>query len=618
MQAKRLLGMLLAVLLLGGRVALAQVTTGTILGTVSDATGAVVPAATITLKNVETGVSRTMKTDEMGRYRAPQLTLGNFEVAAEAAGFQAEVRSGITLTVGREAVIDFTLQVGAVTERVTVIGEAPLVESTNATVSDLVSEKTMREIPLNGRSFTDLTALQPGVVTDLGVNQTVFSGGGRTVINGARPQQSLYLLDGTDIVSPYQNLAPVSVMNQTLGVDTIREFTVLQNNYGAQYGRAIGGVVNAVTRSGTNTFRGSAFEFLRNSALDAKNFFDRPGKPIPPFQRNQFGATFGGPVVRDHTFFFFSYEALRERLGITDVGTVLSEETRLGQITGCPSGARDCTKEERSITATVPVNPEIVPIINLFPRGNGRYLQNGLQEFLGSRKQPGRENYLMFRVDQRLSDTDSVFGRMTMDNSSKELPAVQFLPDGSHPSLNDRGFYGYFTLEWTRVLSPSLLHIARFGFVRNNNRECHCIGETQKLADEFPNLPRQLQIVPGKPFGGPHIVPGVTFSGGGSNNSIGGELNNPMLFIDNTFDYTDSVRITQGRHSLDLGVNVKRYQQNALISTWSHGQTNWLAPLQNFLTAGTCSGCGGIQQLIVTGVTRPPDNYRGWRQTYGS
>lgn len=617
MAGRNMWSAILACVLLFAGTAVAQVTTGTISGTVADSTGAVVPGATVSLKNVETGVSRTISTDSAGRYTAPQLGLGKYEVTAEAAGFQKAVRSGIELSVGRQAVVDFSLQLGTVAEQVTVTGEAPLIESTNATVADLVSEKTMREIPLNGRSFTDLTQLQPGVVTDLGVIQNVFSGGGRTVINGARPQQSLYLLDGTDIVSPYQNLAPVSVMNQTLGVDTIREFTVLQNNYGAQYGRAIGGVVNAVTRSGTNRVHGSAFEFLRNSALDAKNFFDSPTQKIPPFRRNQFGGTVGGPIVRDHSFFFFSYEGLREQLGITDIATVLSDETRSGRITGCPAGLRDCTPGQRIITSTVTINPSIVPVINLIPRATGRYLQEGVQEYAGTRNQPGGENYYMFRIDHRLSEKDTVFGRMTLDTSHKFQPNFQLFPDGSHPSLNDTGAYGYLTVEWTRVVSPSLLNIARFGFVRNNNRECQCIGETQKLADTFANLPPQLQIVPGEPFGGPQVIPGVTFTNG-ANNFLGGDLNAPMRFIDNTFDYSDSVQITKGRHSLDIGGNLKRFQQNALISTWAHGQTQWLAPIANFLTAGTCAGCGGIQQLIVTGVTQAPDNYRGWRQTYGA
>ena len=499
-------------------------------------------------------------------------------------------------------------------------------ETTNATVANLVSEKAMRELPLNGRSFTDLTASTPGVVTELGVPSGVFQGGGRMAINGARPQQSLYLLDGTDIVSPYSNVAPVSVMNQTLGVDTIREFTVMQNNFGAQYGRAIGGIVNAVTRGGTNNFHGSTFEYLRNDKLDAKNFFDLPDKAIPPFQRNQFGGTVGGPVVRDHTFFFFSYEGLRQRLSTTDFGTVLSDEARLGQVSGCPPGRRDCAKAERIITETVAVHPDVQPIINISPRGNGRYLNDGIQEFFDNRKQPGRENYTMFRIDQRLSDRDSVFGRMVIDNSSKELPDSQFLPDGRHTSTDDHGFYSYLTLEWTRVVSSRFLNIARFGFARNNNRQCMCIEGTNQNAEEFPNLPPQLQVIPGVAWGGPWGVPGVLVPGGhnGPNPGLtssggnGADLDDPLQFIDNTFSYYDSVRITRGHHSLDMGGDIRRYQENILATVWGHGQTTFFDPMRNFLTAGTCPGCRGISTIVTTGVTKPPDSVRGWRQTYGS
>ena len=452
-------------------------------------------------------------------------------------------------------------------------------------------------------------------------------------MKGARPQQSSYLLDGTDIVSPYSNVAPVSVMNQTLGVDTIREFNVLQNNYGAQYGRAIGGIINAVTRSGTNEIHGSLFEFLRNEKLDAKNFFDLPApEPIPPYKRNQFGGTIGGPIVRDNTFFFFSYEGLRQTFGTTDFGNVLSDETRGGQITACPSGMRECTKEQRIITETLPlgVNPDIKPIINLIPRGNGLYLNDGIQEYRGSRKQPGRENYYMYRIDQRLSDNDSLFGRMVIDSSSKELTDAQFLSDGvTHTSTNDWGSYMFLTTEWTRIVSPSVLNVARFGFSRNNNNQCMCVeGEENKRTnvENFPGLAPQLTIIPGVPWGGPWGVPGVSVPGGhnGAGGSVlGADLDDPLKFVDNTFSYFDSVRVTKGRHSLDFGVDVRRFQENELVTVWGHAQTSWHPTIKNFLTAGQspyCVGpavqCRGINSITATGLTGPPDSYRGWRQTY--
>lgn len=599
-------------------VALAQVTTGTISGTVKDSTGAVVPGAAITLKDVDTGLTRRVTSDSAGRYRAPQLALGNYEVTTEAAGFQTLVRTGIAITVGREATLDFTLQVGTVSQQITVTGEAPLIESTNATVSGLVNEKAMRDLPLNGRSFTDLTALQPGVVTNLGVAQTVFSGGGRMVINGARPQQSLYLLDGTDIVAPYSNTAPVSVMGEVLGVDTVREFSVLQNNYGAQYGRAIGGIVNSVTRSGANAFHGSAFEFLRNSAFDAKNFFDRSDLRIPEFQRNQFGGTMGGPIQKDRTFFFFGYEGLRQNLGVTRSATVVSNEARTGNITNCPPGMAQCSPSQAITQQRVPVNPDIAPSIHLLPLGNGVYLNDGLQRFADGAVQPGRENNFVGRLDRQFSTKDAFFGRLTEDTSGRETPDWNVLPDGTHPATNDVGRYVWATAAWTRVFSASLLNTARVGFARNANGACQCLpGTGNKIVDTFPGLPPQLQVVPGRPFGPSTFFTGITPPSGQQwgSTSIQGT---PENFIDNTFDYSDSLHYARGRHSLEIGGNFKRYQEDELNSTWGNAQLTWLTPMANLLTAGTCSGCGGIQTINTTGVTQPPDAYRGWRQTYGA
>jgi carboxypeptidase family protein/TonB-dependent receptor-like protein len=626
-------------------VGVAQVTTGTILGTVADSTGAVVPGSSVVVRNVETGFSRTATTDAQGRYRAPELPLGNYEVEAAATGFQSVVRKGIELTVGRQATVDFTMQVGSVSESITVTGEAPLIETTNATVANLVSERQMRELPLNGRSFTDLTAIQPGAITDLGVPSGVFQGGGRIVLNGARPQQGSYLLDGTDIVSPYSNVAPVSVMNQTLGVDTIREFAVLQSNYGAQYGRAMGGIVNAVTRSGTNGLHGSAFEFLRNEKLDAKNFFDLPNESIPPYKRNQFGGTLGGPAVKDKTFWFFSYEGLRQVYSTTDNGTVLSLESRAGQITACPpSLATGCTADQRVIVSTVPVNPDIKPIIDIQPdpTPGGLYFgtsaaNGGSQELRGSRKQPGRENYYMFRIDHRLSEKDSIFGRMVLDSSSKELPDAQFLDRSKnlHTTTNDWGSYKFLTVEWTRLISSSTLNVARIGYARNNNNQCMCIdGQARVNAETYAGLAPQLTVIPGVRWSGPWAGIGAALPGGHNgpgNTTNGADLDDPISFIDNTFSYFDSVRITKARHSLDMGVDVRRFQENELVTVWGHANATWNSPIKNFLTGavspyctGPASDCRGISSITLTasgtttGKLGAPDAYRGWRQTYAA
>jgi outer membrane receptor for ferrienterochelin and colicin len=245
--------------------------------------------------NTGTGATNDLLSDERGRFRVPLLQSGEYEVQVTMVGFTSAVRRGIRLTVGQTAVVDIAMQVGAVSQDVSVTADANPANLTSAAISGLVTDKQIRDLPLNGRSFQQLALLQPGVTAALAAGNDVV--GGRTPkisINGARPEQNNFLLDGTDINNVY-NKTPGSVGGVLLGVDAVLEFQVLTNAYSAEFGRSAGGVINAVTRSGENQFHGSAFEFIRNSALDAKNFFDPANKPIASFKRNQFGATFGGP-----------------------------------------------------------------------------------------------------------------------------------------------------------------------------------------------------------------------------------------------------------------------------------------------------------------------------------
>lgn len=455
-------------------VAIGQGTTGTILGTVSDSTGAVVPGATITIRNTETGISRKVTTDAAGHYSAPQLGLGNYEVTAEAAGFQTIVRQGITLTVGREAVVDFAMQVGAVAESITVTGEAPLVNSTSATVGSVVDAGTVRDLPLNGRSIADLASLQPGVIAGLPSGQptqAVFTGGGgvvKRVIAGHKPQLSTYLLDGVEISTPSTGTPLASVLGQQLGVDAIREFTLLQNNYGAQYGRAAGGVINAVTQSGTNLFHGSVFEFFRNDALDARDYFLSLALSKTPNRRNQFGASLGGPIQKDRTFFFLNYEGLRQKGGVSRIGATLTPETRRGLITSCPPPLSSCSQQQNVITATLPVNPDIIPVMNLLPLPNGNYRTGGVADYFSVPGWQADENYGIVRMDQQISQRNSLFGRLTIDRSSRTdhfeyLTATPF----KRPQV---GGYMIAAISETHVFSSAVLNSFRIGFSRRNDR----------------------------------------------------------------------------------------------------------------------------------------------------
>src|SRR6202171_6528402 len=323
--------------ILGTCQAYAQTSGATLSGTVTDQSGGVVPQAAISIKNVATGIMRSNTTSTAGFYSAPNLLPGVYEVKAEAQGFTSKIQMGVNLTVGEQQVLNFSLQVGQMSTVVEVSTEAPNVDLASSTISAVVSSTTVRELPLNGRSWTDLATLQPGVNSiptqpdfTAGPNRGKRGFGNQLTIDGARPQENNYRLDGVSM-NDYENSAPGSVLGGDLGVDAIQEFSVLTSNYSADYGRTAGGVVNAITRSGTNQFHGSVYEFLRNDALDAANFFENAGGiKKASFRQNQFGVSAGGPIRKDKLFVFGDYEGLRYSKGIPTFITVPSDAARLG------------------------------------------------------------------------------------------------------------------------------------------------------------------------------------------------------------------------------------------------------------------------------------------------
>jgi len=277
---------------------------------VRDTSGAVIPGVTVTAKHTESGLTRTVTTNENGNYRMPSLPVGAYEVMAEIPGFKPLVRSGIELAVAQEIALNLTLEVGTTAEQVTVTGEAPLVNATLASTAGLITGEQLKDLPLNGRSFHELMTLNAHT-TDNRSN----SGGAAFSVAGKRTENNRWTVNGMDYVgdnSTGQFIAPTGISEQLLGVEAIREFNVLGHSYGAEYGKRSGGQVTAVTTSGTNQFHGTVFEYLRNSALDARNYFD---EEKAAFKRNQFGGSLGGPIVRNKMFFFGNYEGFRERLG---------------------------------------------------------------------------------------------------------------------------------------------------------------------------------------------------------------------------------------------------------------------------------------------------------------
>ncbi|MBI2822594.1 MAG: TonB-dependent receptor [Acidobacteria bacterium] len=546
----------------------AQETTATLSGVVQDDSGAVLPGVSVAVRNLETGRTREVITGDEGRYRLPNLALGSYEVQAVLSGFQTAVRSGITLTVGREAVVNFTLKVGEITEKVTVTGEAPLVETTKSELADLVDEKKIRDLPLNGRSYTQLALLQPGVMAAAG-GSTAFNaltgGGVKLSIGGARPMNTMFYLDGTDVRDAFGR-TPGSAGGQNLGVDTIREFTVLINTFSAEFGGS-GGVINSVTKSGTNELHGSVFEFLRNSALDAKNFFDR-GANAPPFKRNQFGFTLGGPIKKDKTFFFGSYEGLRERLSTTNIIGVPDADSRAGIL---PSGP------------PVMIHPLIKKYLDAMPLPNGRLFNDGTGEFLGTRSFPVDENYFMVKVDHQLGASDTFSVRYTFDDASRESP--QSFPQFS---VVGKTRFQYLTIEETKIMSAALLNTFRFAFNRSS-------GGTENQAE---GVDPALNLIPLPDRLAPQTnVPSLSQFG---TNFIGDRAS-----ILNTFQFVDKLNYTVGRHSVRTGVDISRFQQNGFSAFLKHGQVRF-ATYRDFLEGKILAW-----QFLVPGT----GTIRGFRQS---
>src|SRR3984957_12914185 len=324
--------------LMAGVVAHAQVTGATLSGTVSDPTGGVVANATVSAVNSATATNREVMTDSAGLYTIPNLVPGVYEIKVTATGFSTAVQGGLALAVGQQLQLNFGLKVGQTTTNVEVTGAAPQIDLTSSAVSGQVESETVRELPLNGRDWTSLAVLQPGVKpieTQMAFATSARGNrgfGSEMTVSGQRSTFNNYRIDGIT-VSDYAMSSPGNVIGVVLGVDSIQEFQVLTGGFPAEYGRAPGGVVNAITRSGTNQFHGSAFEFLRNSALDSNDYFSRSaGNPIPPFRRNQFGVSAGAPIIKDKLFVFADYEGLRQSKGIPTVNGVFSNDARVGFI----------------------------------------------------------------------------------------------------------------------------------------------------------------------------------------------------------------------------------------------------------------------------------------------
>src|SRR6202790_1949134 len=557
----------------------AQVAGATLSGTVSDSSGAILPQATISIRNVATDITRTTTTSSAGFYSVPNLLPGSYDVKASAQGFSNHMATGVTLTVGEQQVLNFTLQVGQMTQTVEVSTEAPNVELASSSISATVNSTTVRELPLNGRSWTDLAALQPGVSAI--TTQTDFAVGGdrgnrgfgnQISVAGDRPEQNNYRLDGVSI-NDFNNAAPGSVMGGDMGVDAIQEFSVLTSNVSAEYGRTSGGVINAVTRSGTNQFHGSVYEFLRNSALDAANFFDNAGGiQKPSFKRNQFGASAGGPIRKDKIFIFADYEGIRQSRGIASPVTVPSDNARLGLLT-YPGATADPTKFPSDCAPTgsadqcqVTVGASVQKYLPFWPHAASTSPGANIGSFTFAGQQVVNENFFTVRADDKISDKDSLSATYLRDITPYQSP------DGLDAVLISSATRRQIvTLEETHVFNAQFVNAFRLGFSRAVTDNDGGLAAINPLAKD-----PSLATLPGQ-FPSAVLVPGLTvFTGGVNGTSHYG-------YFWNSYQAYDDAFYTRGTHALKFGVAFERAQLNqSVLSDLSGGF--FFGSLHNFLT----------------------------------
>jgi hypothetical protein len=549
-------------------------------GQVKDASGAAVRDATVTVRSLESGIARVSTTDASGSFIFLSLPLGPHEVKVEKTGFKAADRTGVNLEVGQQAVLSLQLEVGDIAQTITVSEDAPVVNTTPNSISGMVGERSVKELPLNGRSFDNLISLNPGAInyTSMKSVNTTTSDGNSFSVAGRRPQDNLFLLNGIEYTGTSQlAVTPGGVSGYLLGIDAVREFNLLTDTYSAEYGKRAGGQVVIVTQSGTNALHGSLFEFLRNSALDAPGIFDQG--TVPPFRRNQFGAALGGPLMKDRLFLFGNYEGFRQSLAVSNVSVVPDEQARLGLLPNA-SGAYQQVAN---------LNQAMLPFTALWPQANGpELLVNGLPT--GTKlayynpKNAINESFGTLRADYNLRDRDRLSAAYTIDDGNSVIP----LPDPLFASALQLSSQ-VASIEETHVISPHVLNTLRAGFSRAGFNY-----DSATLA----TFPSGLSFVAGAAPGGITINSGLTAAGGNVNAGVWNRRN--------LFTYTDSVQITKGIHQISAGVWFQRVQDNEDIASRRLGMATF-----NTLTTF-------LQGTLTNFQVVPNHNELGWRSLFGA
>ncbi len=546
-----------------------QVVGASISGTITDSAGAAIAGATVTLRNVETGSERTQATDRDGRYAVVSVPVGTYTLRVQKEGFATQERTGIVLTVGQSAKADVALAVGAVEQEVTVQAVPDAVNLSTQEVSGLVSEQQVKELPLNGRSFDELMLLNPATVNYTsersgGTGTSNSSVGNMFVVSGHRPQDNLFLLNGIEYTgASLINITPGGTSGQLLGVDAVREFNVVSDAYGAEYGKRTGAQVSIVTASGTNQLHGTAYEFARNSALDARNYFDQA--KIPEFQRNQFGVALGGPIRKNTLFLFGNYEGYRQNLGLSDVTLVPDNASRAAAV------------------------PSVVPLLSLWPVQNGPELGGGIAEAFSDPLQHIREDFGTTRLDWNIGNKNLFSAIYTIDDSAATTPSAD-----PYSSIFETLREQVLSAQVQHIFSPNLMNIARIGFSRGSYYFDGIVPV---------NLPGW---VVGKPIGA-IVISGSTASNGSSAiTGAGTNTGSNNTTTRNLFTYDDHIYYTRGRHQVEIGGWLQRVQVNDNLAQDQYGQASF-STLATFL-----------QGTVATFTVVPAPTELGWRTTEGA
>jgi hypothetical protein len=617
----------------------AQGTIGSILGTVTDSTGGVVPGATVTARNTGTGAVQVTTSDSQGRYTIPALPVGGYEVQTELQGFQTVIRTGIRLSVGADVVVDFKLPVGEIAEAVTVTAAVPLVNTTSASLGTVIDPTQIRELPLNGRNFEELVLLAPGVNVSRGSGavRNAFTGKQEYwTVSGSRPNGQEILMDGTNIQT-YQNRGTGSgILGTSLGVDAIAEFQVLTNTYGAQYG-GNGSVLNSVTRSGTNAYHGSLYEFTRNSRFDATQW---PATTKQPFWKHQNGGTLGGPIRTDRMFFFANFEYLRQKETQSIVRVVPNALARDGVIplpaNGIPApgcvvatiaGHQNCGMGTPNQVNFLRVKP----YLDLFPLGPNQpgsvpaakeiagYESasfgepvdqgNGTAQILVNAESPGTEYFTVGRFDWNVSEKNSLFARYLVDDAYTTEPFYGNFP--AWPELEDSNNQ-YFTVGEKRVLSGTLINSLQYGYTRTYfNIRSQSInptltpgvlpaGSLNWSGDLFTDAAADGQY---RGLGLP-VMDGTLNPGSGIS-AIGPGQISPIRKVQARHSVTEDLFWIKSGHSFRFGGSITKNETDG-IHAFPGGGTWTFANLTNFLRAvptqyqGACNYYNGSAGCVLS------------------